>query len=155
MKIFIKILVLALITVNVTYSQVNQEWVQRYSTSGNNDETVNNMYVDAQGNIYLTGSQGGPGLYSTQAVTLKYNSQGAQQWIQNYVPPANYGASCNAIHVDASGNVYVTGTLYVYGGAWEMLVIKYSPSGAQLWANSLYYGNNTTQGFDLITDNSG
>jgi len=154
MKTFIKILAILLITVTTSYSQVTQGWAQRFTTTGNQDETVHDIFVDAQGNVYVTGSQKGPNLYGTEAITIKYNSQGVQQWVQNYVPPVNYGASCNAIHVDALGNVYVTGTLYVYGGAWEMLAIKYSPSGTQLWSNRLYYGN-TTQGFDLITDNSG
>ena len=83
MKTFIKVTVLLFIAITISYSQVTQQWVQTFTSDSLRTETVNDMFVDAQGNVYVTGSQRGSGsLYSTQAATIKYNSQGVQQWIQ-------------------------------------------------------------------------
>ncbi len=132
MKTFIKIFILTLISVNVTYSQVGQQWAQRYTSAGDKDDIVNDMVVDVQGNVYVTGYQKGPTQSEKEALTIKYNSQGVMQWIQNYVAAANNGAQCEAIYVDAAGNVYVTGQTALTGNL-ATLVIKYSPSGVQLW----------------------
>lgn len=138
-------------------AQVAQEWVTRFTSPGENRDDVNDMYVDAQGNVYVTGSQkegSFPYGYRIESVTVKYNNQGVQQWIQNYRAIDTNGAFTRAIHVDAAGNVYVTGESAIYsGGANKMLVIKYSPSGTQLWSNLFQYGSNAyCGGFDIITD---
>lgn len=157
MKIIILISVSILLNVTSAFSQVSEEWVRRFTSDSIRNESVNDMFVDAQGNVYITGSQRErPFPYSNeiQSLTVKYNSQGVQQWIQNYTAPANNGAFTRAIYVDPAGNVYVTGENAVYsGGANEMLVIKYSPAGTQLWANRFQYVNNFyCGGFDTITD---
>ena len=142
---------------NIAFAQVSQQWVERFTSDSIRNENVNDMFVDAQGNVYVTGSQRQTGTNTDiQAVTVKYNSQGEQQWIQNYVAPNNNGAFCRAIHVDAAGNVYVTGENAVSsGGSNEMLVIKYSSTGTQLWVNRFQYINGFyTSGFDIITDNT-
>lgn len=156
MKIFIKIFILILISINITYAQVSLEWAQRFTSAGYVEDRFYDMFVDAEGNVYVTGSQKGTGIES-EAVTIKYNSQGIQQWIQNYHAPANNGALGYAIHVDAVGNVYVTGgTALNSGGANEMLVIKYSPSGAQLWSYRFQLAANTyCHGYDVVSDATG
>ena len=138
-------------------AQVVQEWAQNFTSAGNNHETVNDMFVDQQGNVFVTGSQKGFTLSQSEALTVKYNSQGVQQWIQNYIAPNNNGAFGRAIHVDAAGNVYVTGeNAIISGGANEMLVIKYNSGGTQLWSYRFQYVQNFyCGGFDIITDASG
>ncbi len=156
--LFVRALVVSQLFATVALAQVSQQWVQRFTSDSVRNENVNDMFVDAQGNVYVTGSQKGVSIFGDdlEAVTVKYNSQGVQQWIQNYHAPANNGAFCRAIHVDASGNVYVTGENAIRsGGSNEMLVIKYSSSGTQLWANRLLIGFNRTQGYDIITDATG
>ena len=150
---------MALMTAGIAESQVSQQWVQRYTSDSTRDESVNDMFVDSQGNVYITGSQRSRSgaAQEIEALTVKYNSQGVQQWIQNYRAPGNNGAFSRAVHVDATGNVYVTGENALFsGGANEMLVIKYSPSGTQLWANRFQYITSTyAGGYDIITDADG
>ncbi len=157
MKITIKTFIMILVLVNLAYSQVSQQWAQKFTSAGNNSETVNDMSVDPQGNVYITGFQKGYIISQSEALTVKYNSQGVQQWIQNYVAPNNNGALGRAIHVDAGGNVYVTGeNAIVSGGANEMLVIKYNSGGSQLWSYRFQYvANFYCGGFDIITDATG
>ena len=114
------------------------------------------MCVDAQGNVYVTGSQKGTGALC-EAVTIKYNSQGIQQWIQNFVAPLNNGALGYAIYVDVNGFVYVTGGCALNsGGSNEMLIIKYSPTGTQLWSYRFQMVANTyCHGYDVVADATG
>ena len=160
MKTIIRILVLILISASPLFTQAAQEWVERFTSAGNNAEGVNDMFVDQQGNVYVTGYQkqgGNPYGYRIESVTIKYNNQGVQQWIQNYRAVDTNGAFTRAIHVDAAGNVYVTGESAVYsGGGNKMLVIKYSPGGTQLWSYLFQYGGNTyCGGYDIVTDLTG
>ena len=158
MKSLTVILILTILTFNIAFSQVSQDWVQRFTSDSIKNDIVRDMFVDSEGNTYITGSQNQTGAnVDIQALTVKYNSQGVLQWIQNYIAPANNGAFCRAIYVDAGGNVYVTGENAVYsGGANEMLVIKYSPTGTQLWSYRFQYvANFYCSGFGIITDADG
>ena len=110
MKSLTVILILTILTFNIAFSQVSQDWVQRFTSDSIKNDIVRDMFVDSEGNTYITGSQNQTGAnVDIQALTVKYNSQGVLQWIQNYIAPANNGAFCRAIYVDAGGNVYVTG----------------------------------------------
>ncbi|NOS83663.1 MAG: T9SS type A sorting domain-containing protein [Ignavibacteria bacterium] len=137
-------------------SQVTQQWAQRFTSDSVRNDGVNDMFVDAQGNVYVTGSQRQTTNTNIQSVTVKYNSQGVQQWIQNYIAPNDNGALTRAIHVDAAGNVYVTGESdIVSGGANKMLVIKYDAGGTQLWSYRFSYSSAYNGGYDIVSDLTG
>lgn len=152
------IFLISLLSAGLLHAQSTEEWVQRFTSDSTRDENVNDMFVDAQGNVYVTGSQkwrfSGPN--EVEAVTVKYNSQGVQQWIQNYQATGNNGAFGRAIHVDASGNVYITGeTSIIPSSLTRALIVKYSPSGTQLWSYVFSMANPYHSGFDIITDATG
>lgn len=159
MKKILTWLSIILLSAGISKSQVTQQWVQRFTSDSTRDESVNDMFVDSQGNVYVTGYQKSlpfPYHASIEAVTIKYNSLGELQWIQNYHASENNGAFGRAVHVDATGNVYVTGESAIYsGGANKALVIKYSPSGTQLWSYLFAYSSAYNGGFDIITDADG
>ena len=98
----------------ISFSQVVQQWVQSYSSPGNNNDIPGAMTVDRLGNVYVTGTidEVFPGDFTVTAagdyVTVKYNASGALQWIDTYNGPANGWDYTTAIAVDFSGNVYVT-----------------------------------------------
>ncbi|MCB0726779.1 MAG: SBBP repeat-containing protein [Ignavibacteriae bacterium] len=159
MKKLITSVILILISVNITYSQISEDWIQRFTSDSIRNESVNDMFIDAAGNVYVTGSQRAlpfPNQAQIQAVTVKYNSQGIQQWIQNYQAQDNNGALSRAIHVDNAGNVYVTGEDGIYsGGSNKALIIKYGPDGTQLWSYRFSYNTFYNAGFDIVTDADG
>lgn len=75
-------------------------------------------------------------LSSMEAIAIL---SGTQVWNQNYNGPGNGQDRANAVVVDKSGNVYVTG--YVNGGiaSPEINIIKYNKSGVLQWEKQ--YGN--------------
>src|SRR4029453_18664104 len=101
----------AFVAADTSYSQVTQEWVQTYNGPGNGLDIAFSVVVDDLGNVYVAGNS--PGATSANDITtIKYNSSGQQQWAQRYNGPGNSDDGTNgtnAIAVDSSGNVYVTG----------------------------------------------
>lgn len=87
-------------------------------------QSPNDMTLDNEGNIYITGSFYNPS-YQSDAVTIKYNINGRLLWNMRY--DSNYDDGGAAIAVDENKNVYVTG---VSGniGRTDYVTIKYVPS---------------------------
>ncbi|MBN4051589.1 SBBP repeat-containing protein, partial [bacterium AH-315-M05] len=110
--------------------------------------------VDSSGNVYVTGSS----LNGTNNdyATIKYNISGIEQWVAFYDGGFGYDKA-NAIAVDNSGNVYVTG--YIDNGFATMddyATIKYNSLGIQQWATT-YNGSGSMmdQAHAITLDNSG
>jgi len=133
-----------------------QQWVAYYNGPGNGDDSACDLAVDSSGNVYVTGQS-----YSSSTgvdyATIKYNSNGAQQWVARYNGPAKSSDIACALAVDSSGNVYVTGQSYSSGTTGvDYATIKYNSSGDQQWA-AFYNGPGNSDDIvcGLAVDSSG
>ncbi len=135
----------------------NQLWVRRYNGPViYSQDGAKALAVDNSGNVYVTGSSDGNGTGSDYA-TVKYDSNGNQLWVARYNGPANNGEVAQALAVDSSGNVYVTGGSYGSGAAdSDYATVKYNSDGNQLWA-ARYNGpaDSNDAAYGLAVDNSG
>lgn len=131
------------------------QWISRYNGPGNNIDEAFAVVTDAAGNIYVTGSSTGSGTNLDYA-TVKYNSAGQEQWAARYNGPASFIDIANAIAVDASGNVYVTGLSAGITSISDYATVKYNSAGQQQWAVR-YNGpaNGTDEAFSIAVDGSG
>jgi len=101
-------------------------WVARYNGPGNSiDGGIMSIVVDGSGNVYVTGITIGNEMTFDYG-TVKYNSSGIQQWAQIYNGPGNNIDGANAIAVDGSGNIYVTGESDGSKPGRDYATIKYS-----------------------------
>ncbi|MDD2890823.1 MAG: SBBP repeat-containing protein [bacterium] len=109
-------------------------WTRIYNGTDNTDDEVRAMAIDDSGNVYVAGYSNGSGTYDDY-VTIKYNSSGDTMWLRRYNGPGNGNDIVRAMTVDASGNVYVTGTSIESGDSWSYnyATIKYNSSGAEQW----------------------
>ncbi len=144
------------ITPTPTPFTVTQVWLAQYNgTSGVTDWALA-LAVDGSGNVYVTGKShcgipmsDGRYTYDYSYATVKYDSAGNQLWAARYDGTAGDEDVAQAIAVDASGNVYVTGKSdngkpitnpaeTPYGTSDEheyaYATVKYDSSGKQLWA---------------------
>ncbi len=109
-----------------------QQWVARYNGLWNNSDIPTSIAVDGSGNVYVTGGSADT-LTSIDYATVKYNSSGVQQWVIRYNGPGNGIDWANAISVDGSGNVYVTGSSTGTTTKRDFATIKYNSSGVLQW----------------------
>ena len=125
-------------TIKYNSSGVRQ-WVQQYAGPGDSHDNAIDIAIDSQGNVYVAGTSSG--VTSYDYTTIKYNSNGVQQWIRSYDGPSSMEDRLTAMVLDVSGNIYVTG--YSNGGTsagWDYLTIKYNPSGVSLWVQRYNVG---------------
>ncbi|MBK7377584.1 MAG: SBBP repeat-containing protein [Ignavibacteriales bacterium] len=107
----------------------------------NNQEEANDIKVDNEGNVYITGYRVNDQL-NTDFLTIKYNAIGDTVWVRTHNGPANAGAEAVALAVDTiSGTVYVTGSSkgVLTLNDNDYLTIAYGSNGEQLWV-SIYDG---------------
>ena len=124
-----------------------QQWLQTYNGPGNSDEDAYSLVLDASGNIYITGYSAGSGSDYDYA-TIKYNSLGAQQWIQRYNGPGNSTDDARMVAIDTSGNVYVSGTSRGIASARDYATIKYSQTiGIQIISSEIPSGFSLEQNY--------
>jgi len=107
-------------------------WVRSYNGIGNDIDVATSIAVDNGGNVYVTGYTWNGS--SDDYTTIKYFPTGDTQWVRNYNGPGNGIDQANALTIDDSGNVYVTGTSRGSGVSnRDFATIKYSPLGDTLW----------------------
>ena len=131
-----------------------QQWAARYNGPANDYDQATAMAIDGAGNAYVTGySYGSVG---GDYATIKYNSAGQQQWARRYDGPAHSDDLANAISVDGSGSVYVTGESPGSGSSLDYATIKYNSAGQQQWVRR-YDGpaNYDDQATAIAVDGSG
>ncbi|MCC6867064.1 MAG: T9SS type A sorting domain-containing protein [Ignavibacteria bacterium] len=136
------LLLLLLLTFNI-FSQATQ-WTIIGNGSGNNDDFVADMVIDAAGNVYLCGP-----IFRSQTNTydydiVKYNSSGVLQWAKQWDRGVNGNDIPYAIALGGSGNVYVTGESY--GGnanGTDWLTMKLDGSNGQILWTVFENGNAT------------
>jgi hypothetical protein len=109
-----------------------EQWVARYNGPGNGHDNAFSLTVDGQGNVYVTGLSIGSGTYYDFA-TVKYNTNGVEQWVARYNGPGNDWDDASSIAVDGQGNVYVTGTSYGSGTGYDYATVKYNTNGVEQW----------------------
>jgi uncharacterized protein YgiM (DUF1202 family) len=122
-------------------------WTNRYNGPGYGPDIAYAVAVDSSSNVIVTGYSAGSGSAYDYA-TIKYSSGGAPLWTNRYSGPANGTAAANAVAVDGSNNVIVTGESDRIVSDSDYVTIKYSSAGVPLWTN-LY--NGPGNGYDGAT----
>ena len=133
-----------------------EQWVQKYNgTAGNfSSDTASDLVVDNNGNVYVTGSSEGETI--SDYATIKYNTDGVEQWVQRYNGIGNGEDRANSIAIDNSGNIYVTGVSFENGTAYNYATVKYNSAGVEQWVE-IYdgTGSNDDYGTAVEVDNLG
>ena len=107
-------------------------WNVRYNGPGNDEDQITALVADESGNVYVTGHSTGSGTGFDYA-TIKYNSDGEQQWVARYNGTGSAGDFAVGIALDGSGNIYVTGYSDGSGGVPDYATVKYNSGGEEQW----------------------
>lgn len=99
-----------------------KKWHAYYAGPLDNvSEEATAIAIDANENVYVTGTNS-----QSQPVTIKYNSDGIEQWTTALDPDA---PSPKSIAVDGSRNVYT--------GCENFVTVKFNSRGDSLWARKV------------------
>ncbi len=95
---------------------------------------------DKAGNIYITGAF----KFSTyDYLLIKYNSIGDTLWTRRFNGSQNSWDYANAIAIDKTDNIIITGVARVGGVNGDCVTIKYDSNGNQQWVKSFDSGNSS------------
>jgi hypothetical protein len=130
-----------------------EQWVARYNGPGNQWDQAYAIAIDNTGNVYVTGESYSVGTDMDYA-TVKYDSLGVEQWAVRYNGPGNGVDLADAIVIDNSGNVYVTGHSYGSGTYDDYATVKYDSSGVEQWVARYNGPGNSPDGARAIAIDS-
>ncbi|MXN90750.1 T9SS type A sorting domain-containing protein [Flavobacterium sp. Sd200] len=123
-------------------------WDNTFDNGNEGIEIPNAMVTGADGSVYITGIAWSGN--SVDYLTLKYNSNGVEQWHHTENPTGGETWSeAMAVAVDATDNVIVTGYSPNADGWLNYHTVKYNPEGTKLWEQAYNYESNDP---DNITD---
>lgn len=143
-------------TLTVKYNSAGtQQWATLYAGAlGGNDELLE-LIIDASSNVYVVGNTEAS-MANYDFLTIKYNSSGAQQWLQTFDGPSASGDYGKGITLDPNGDVIVTGQSFETNQWFDYMTIKYSSAGVQQWTARYNNGSNRYEdAWDVVTDNAG
>jgi uncharacterized delta-60 repeat protein len=124
-------------------------WVARYNGAGTNYQSPDNpmaMLVNAAGEVYVTGASMSP-QQTLDFATIKYATNGTELWIARYNGAASYSDRATAMGIDGAGNIYVCGSSEREDYKARVTLLKYSPTGTQLWEAHF---DTSEEGYELV-----
>lgn len=134
-------------------SGVREEWVRVYEMRTiPSYDVATDLVIDDENNVYVTG-------YSTNYpdgldfCTIKYDANGNRIWSQYFDGEAHGDDMAHRIALDSLGNVYVGGSSAGIESGFDMVVVKYTASGVQLWATRYDGSLQDDHLQDMILDN--
>ena len=130
-------------------------WVRRYNGLGNDYDRAYALAIDNAGYVYVTGGSQGFGT-SLDYTTIKYYPNGDTVWVRRYDGPAVGWDWANAMEIDSSGNVYVTGESQGLNGSADYATVKYYSNGDMAWARRYNGpGNDYDRAYAVAVDGEG
>ena len=127
-------------------------WRSIYNGPANDFDYPLSITTDNKKNVYVTGYSFSIGF---DYATVKYNSNGTEQWAARYKGPV-FQDYATVVKTDNFNNVYVTGYSQGVNSDYDYLTIKYNESGIEQWVRRY---NGTGNGYDkataMVIDDSG
>ncbi|MBX7042457.1 MAG: T9SS type A sorting domain-containing protein [Ignavibacteria bacterium] len=124
-------------------------WERIYDGSSNDNDACAGLCIDAAGNSTVLGS-----VYSDSSsfdfATFRYSPAGDLMWSSTYDGPGGSIDFAGDITCDSAGNVFVTGGSFGNGTQNDFALLKYGPSGNELWVRRYNGPANANDNFTSV-----
>jgi len=131
----------------------NGNWVWDATYGGSGLDEATSMVMDNSGDIIVTGHLYNSGSDWDIAVVKYDGGTGAELWDEVYTGSTNFDGGKD-ITVDASDNIFVTGTFSASASNVNWIVLKYNSGGTYQWNQSGGTADND-EGKKILTDATG
>ena len=135
-----KKLILALLIIYyllpIAEAQVSQSWTSYYYMNCTNNlfQKVQDIVTDDSGYVYIAGWTCQGGSNQSDALIIKYKPNGDSSWVRRYNNSSTNGNEyLYSILKDATGNIYVSGSSENFSTRGDLILLKYTSAGQQLW----------------------
>jgi len=134
----------------------NEIWAAVYDGPGAGHGGAYDIAVDGAGNVFVVGTIAGAS-GNRDHVVVKYDSAGNELWALLRNGPGNGEDYAHNVELDAAGNVFVCGGIFVGGYSnTDMIVTRYDNDGNEIWSSTYNGpGNEGDGGTALTLDGSG
>lgn len=106
-------------------------WERQYNGPDNADDFAVAIGLDGNRNVYVTGRSAAES--STDYATVKYSSDGDELWTTLYRSSENSLNIPLAMHVEESGQLFITGWSREINSKNVYATVKYNVDGEELW----------------------
>ena len=125
-----------------------QQWNKTWG--GTDYEECSGIRIDSSNNTYITGQVNSFNTVTTNALILKYNNTGIEEWYKTWDGESR--DECQKIAFDSLGNYYMAGDSKIFGkGGGDAIVLKYDSSGIHQW-NVTWGGDETEETYSIAID---
>ena len=104
-------------------SSGNQLWVARYNGPANWHDHATVIALGSSGNVYVTGYSMDNITTSQDYTTIAYDSSGNELWVARYNGPGSNADWANALTLDSSENIYITGESFGNGTHFDIATL--------------------------------
>lgn len=131
------------------------QWSQLYSNTASSNDVSKGIIEDATGNVIVTGYA--ETIPQKNGVTIKYNASGVSQWTNIFNEVGDNSDRPTSMAMDASGNLFVAGSVVEYGTDKNFALQKINTAGTTAWVRTI---NGTSVGSSdsaqgVVVDSSG
>lgn len=116
-------------------------WTQVYAGVGNGNDYGADVQITAGGSVYVCGSYYKNSTDSNNAVIIKYNNAGTQQWVYSYNGTGSRHDAFTAMQLSASAIVAVGTTYQGSTNLYDMLAARVDTNGNSVWLSTFDYIN--------------
>lgn len=114
-------------------------WSAVYNSPANNFDWSEAMDISLDGEICITGYSSNLGNTEVEFLTIKYDSNGTQQWVRTYGNPNSWDEAKD-VGFDKFGKIFVTGLIDI--NLPRFATIKYNSNGMVEWSHVFHHQEN-------------
>ncbi|MBD3247432.1 hypothetical protein GF378_02320, partial [Candidatus Pacearchaeota archaeon] len=124
-------------------------WTINKTVGGSDEEYGEDIAMDSEGNIIITGRTNSYGAGGTDFWTVKFDSHGNYIWGESIGGTSNDYAE--GLAIDSNDNIIAAGTTNSFGSSEDFFIVKYNKYGKQIW-NETIGGSGEERCYDVATD---